>query len=89
MPKRKKEFNILDHIPFDSEELEDVELGFDPKSKEMKTFLMDITPEIAAYILAYHNNDNRNITMSQVIQIAQSIVDDGWLEDGQPLTFNC
>ena len=88
MPKRKKEFNILDHIPFDSEELEDVELGFDPKSKEMKTFLMDITPEIAAYILAYHNNDNRNITMSQVIQIAQSIVDDGWLEDGQPLTFN-
>jgi len=88
MTKSKKPFNILDHIEFSEEDLQDVELGFDPASKEMKVFIMTITPEIAAYILAYHNKDNRKITMSQVIHIANSIVVDGWLEDGQPLTFN-
>lgn len=88
MTKSKKPFNILDHIEFSKEDLQDVELGFDPASKEMKVFIMTITPEIAAYILAYHNKDNRKITMSQVIHIANSIVVDGWLEDGQPLTFN-
>ena len=67
---------------------EDVGLGFNPKSKEMKTFLMNVTPEIAAYILANHNKDNRKVVRSQVKKIADSIRKDGWLEDGQPLTFN-
>ena len=69
-------------------DLQKVDLGFDPKSKEMETFLMNITPKIAAYILANHNNDNRKVVKSQVKKIASSIRKDGWLEDGQPLTFN-
>ena len=78
MKKTIKEFDLL----------ENVDLGFDPKSKEIKTFLMNITPEIAAYILANHNKDNRKVVKSQVKKIASSIRKDGWLEDGQPLTFN-
>lgn len=63
-------------------------LGFDPCSKEYKTFIMDVTPSIAKYILEHHNKDNRKIVKSQVKSIARSIRNDGWLEDGQPLTFN-
>jgi len=63
-------------------------LGFDPCSKEYKTFIIDVTPSIAKYILEHHNKDNRKIVKSQVKSIARSIRKDGWLEDGQPLTFN-
>jgi hypothetical protein len=63
-------------------------LGFDPCSQEYKTFIIDVTPKIAKYILENHNQDNRKIVMSQVKTIARSIHNDGWLEDGQPLTFN-
>lgn len=68
MKKTIKEFDLL----------ENVDLGFDPKSKEIKTFLMNITPEIAAYILANHNKDNRKVVKSQVKKIASSIRKDGW-----------
>ena len=78
MKKTMKDFDLF----------EEVDLGFDPKSKEMKTFLTNITPTIAAYILANHNKDNRKVVKSQVKKIAKSIREDGWLEDGQPLTFN-
>lgn len=63
-------------------------LGFEPRSKEIQTFLWDITPDMAKYILEYHNNDNRKIDKGQQQKIAKSILTDGWLEDGQPLTFN-
>ena len=35
-------------VPFDV-------LGFDPFSQEPSSFLMEITPEMAKYILKYHN----------------------------------
>lgn len=63
-------------------------LGFEPRSKEIETFLLDITPDMAKYILEHHNKDNRKIDKGQQQKIAKSIVTDGWLEDGQPLTFN-
>ena len=63
-------------------------LGFDPLSKEIKVFEMDVTPSIAQYILIHHNKDNRKVTNSQINKIAKSIREDGWLRDGQPLTFN-
>lgn len=43
---------------------------------------------MAQYILIHHNNDNRKVTNSQVNKISKSIREDGWLRDGQPLTFN-
>ena len=63
-------------------------LGFDPLSKEIKVFEIDVTPSIAQYILIHHNKDNRKVTNSQINKIAKSIREDGWLRDGQPLTFN-
>ena len=88
MKKTTKEFNIYDHIDFTEEQLDDVELSFEAKTKEYNTFMTTITPEIAAFILAHHNKDNRKFTMAQVVSIYNSILEDGWLADGQPLTFN-
>ena len=63
-------------------------LGFNPISKDIEVFEQGITPQIAQYILIHHNKDNRKVTNSQVNKIAKSIRTDGWLKDGQPLTFN-
>ena len=63
-------------------------LGFNPYSKEADSFIIEITPEQAQYILDYHNEDNRKLVKSQVNNIVKSINNDGWLFDGQPLTFN-
>ena len=68
-------------VPFDV-------LGFDPFSQEPTSFIMEITPEMAKYILKYHNNDNRKLIKSQVNKIVASIRKDGWIFDGQPITFN-
>jgi hypothetical protein len=43
---------------------------------------------MARYILAYHNKDNRPITMPQVKKICDNIVDEGILFDGKAVTFN-
>ena len=48
MKKTTKEFNIYDHIDFTEEQLDDVELSFEAKTKEYNTFMTTITPEIAA-----------------------------------------
>lgn len=63
-------------------------LGFNPITGTIRAFEMEITPEMAQYILIHHNKDNRKVTNSQVNKIAKSIREDGWLRDGQPLTFN-
>ena len=63
-------------------------LGFNPISNDIEVFEENITPQIAQYILIHHNKENRKITNSQVNKIAKSIRTDGWLKDGQPLTFN-
>jgi len=64
-------------------------LGFDPYDQKYQSLpIKDITPAMAQYILDYHNEDNRLIKPSQVNAIANSIKDDGWLEDGGTLTFN-
>lgn len=63
-------------------------LGFNPVSEEIQVLVVNVNPEMAKYLLEYHNFDNRKIIRSQVNKIRESIRDDGWLEDGQPLTFN-
>ena len=63
-------------------------LHFEPKSNEYESFVTDITPYQAQYILDYHNKDNRKKTKSQVNKIFKSIENDNWLLDGQPITFN-
>ena len=63
-------------------------LGFDPYTIDYVIDMKYITPEMAKYILKYHNKDNRKIKDSQVNTIANSINDDGWLQDGGALTFN-
>ena len=63
-------------------------LGFNPVSNKIQVFVACVTPPMAKYILENHNFDNRKIIRSQVNKIRESIRDDGWLEDGQPLTFN-
>ena len=63
-------------------------LGFDPYTIEYCVDMKVITPAMAAYILKWHNDDNRKIKDSQVNTIANSVKDDGWLQDGGALTFN-
>ena len=63
-------------------------LGFNPYNKEADSFIIEITPKQAQYILDNHNADNRKLVKSQVNNIVKSINKDGWLFDGQPLTFN-
>lgn len=63
-------------------------LGFNPVSEEIQVLVVNVTPEIAKYLLEYHNFDNRKIIRSQVNKIRESVREDGWLEDGQPLTLN-
>ena len=64
-------------------------LGFDPYDEEYQSLpITVITPVMAAYILKWHNDDNRKIKTSQVNLIANSVRNDGWLEDGGALTFN-
>ena len=63
-------------------------LGFNPFSQKASSFIMEITPEMAAYILEHHNNDNRKLIKSQVNKIVKSINKDGWIFDGQAITFN-
>ena len=76
-------------IPYiDSQTESESVLGFNPISEDIKAFEIEVTPEIAAYILEKHNEDNRKIVKSQVNKIVKSIREDGWLKDGQPMTFN-
>ena len=63
-------------------------LQFNPYTNKRRSFIIKLTPEQAEYILDYHNGDNRKLTKSQVNSIVKSINKDGWLFDGQPLTFN-
>ena len=67
--------------------VEDV-LQFNPVTDEYESFILEITPKQAQYILHYHNRDNRKISPTQVNKIFKSIENDNWLLDGQPITFN-
>ena len=49
---------------------------------------IDISPEMARYILVNHNKENRPISKTQVNKISKSIIQDAFYEDGQPITFN-
>lgn len=63
-------------------------LGFNPKQKEYEVKMIEITPTMASHILNNYNNDNRKLKKQQSNKIAQSILKDGWLQDGGALTFN-
>ena len=63
-------------------------LPFNPKTDEYESFIVELTPTQAQYILDYHNRDNRKMSNSQVNKIFRSIENDNWLLDGQPMTFN-
>ena len=63
-------------------------LPFNPKTDEYESFIVELNPTQAQYILDYHNRDNRKMSNSQVNKIFRSIENDNWLLDGQPMTFN-
>lgn len=62
-------------------------LGFNPYSKEYDSFVTNITPEMAEYILENHNFDNRTISEANTRAIKKSVVAHGWLSDGNPMIF--
>lgn len=68
--------------------MKNVELGFNPTSKQKQLFWYTVTPEAAQHILDHHNNDNRPMTNSQVQSIVSNIRKNGWIMDGGALTFN-
>lgn len=47
-----------------------------------------ITAEDAQYILANNNSDNRKLSTSHVSKIKKNVTCEGWVFDGQPITFN-
>ena len=63
-------------------------LPFNPKTTDYNAFVIEINVDMANYILNYHNFDNRNMYNPQINNIYKSIQQDGWLHDGQPITFN-
>ena len=63
-------------------------LPFNPKTDEYNSFIVDLSPEQAQYILDYHNRDNRKMSNTRVNKIFRSIENDNWLLDGQPMIFN-
>jgi len=63
-------------------------LGFDPKSDEYEFFVVMMTPEMAQWILDYHNNDNRDFYKSQLAALDKSINDHSWQRDGGVCVFN-
>jgi hypothetical protein len=63
-------------------------LGFNPKSDEYKFFDVMMTPEMAKWILDYHNNDNRDFYKSQLAALDKSINDHSWQRDGGVCVFN-
>ena len=62
-------------------------LGFNPWQKEYDSFVTEVTPEMAAYILKKHNYENRTKTVSNTRAIQKSIVEKGWVLDGNPMIF--
>ena len=63
-------------------------LGFDPKSTKENIFKVEMTPYMAQYILTNHNKANRKFVKSQQNLIRKSIVNFGWLFDGDSCAFN-
>jgi len=54
----------------------------------MKAQVKTITPEIAANILKEQNDMNRAISPAQIKALTNNILENGWIEDGQPVVFN-
>ncbi len=63
-------------------------LGFDPKSTKEEIFQVEMTPEMAEYILRNHNNSNRKFVKAQQNAIKKSWDKFGWLFDGGVCAFN-
>lgn len=63
-------------------------LPFDPNSQVKDSMVVKVTPQMAEYILTYHNTDNRKLCPSQVMKIGQSVDTFGWLFDGNAIVFN-
>ena len=63
-------------------------LGFNPKQSKYDCFMHTLTPDMAQYILDYHNKDNRPFYQSQLKEIDKSLDTDGWCPDGGSMTFN-
>ena len=68
--------------------MQTVKMSFDPMSKNVDCYMVEITPATAQYILDHHNNNNRKLKRGQVVKIIKSIEKDGWMFDGQPITFD-
>ena len=50
--------------------------------------IYEINASNAQFILDYHNNDNRQLSISHASKIKKNIKSEGWVFDGQPITFN-
>jgi len=69
--------------------LEDqIALPFNPKSEVYEALTCKINSVIADYLLKYHNFDNRKMSKTHAKKISNNINQQGWLLDGQPVTFN-
>jgi hypothetical protein len=57
-------------------------------TEEKTVGIYQLNRDHAQYILDFHNNDNRKLCKKQVNDLYQGIKQNGWLYDGQPITFN-
>ena len=62
-------------------------LGFDPKSTKEEIFEVEMTPDMAEYILRNHNGANRKFVKAQQNAIQKSVNKFGWLFDGGVCAF--
>ena len=62
-------------------------LGFDPYTQEYQAVpgLYELTPERAAYLLEYHNKNNRKLKPGQLKELDSSLDEHGFQNDGDAL----
>ena len=69
--------------------LEDtIALPFNPRSEVYEALVVKINSVIADVLLKEYNFDNRKMSKTHVKKISKNVDEQGWLLDGQPITFN-
>ena len=79
---------LLENEPKENVKSFEDSYGFSLKSDEPKCLIVDMTPDMANCILQNHNNNNRQMCQSQVSKIRKSVLNDGWVWDGNPWVFD-
>ena len=78
---------IANELKKDMKSCEDI-FGFNLKSDKPACHMVMVDSEMAEYLLQHHNNNNRQLSQSQVNKIRKSVITHGWVWDGNAFVFD-